>query len=255
MTITAKVFTKDKEHGFVPFEITKKTRIKDLEKVITKDIAGDEFRKIALVEDFMRMVFSTNIVIPVKICPDANIQSVFGFYDHVYMILLFERQALTFDLSQSYSLSESANLEAIKEIILNSGHYLGTYATPGISIDDLSEFVDRRKHLSAGSENLPEEIKIKARLKKKLEEFSFSKETPILDVAYEIFERFGLEREVYFYLFKGDIEKCILSMEFPPYAMVQGFSYVTLEETVALFKNDFSINYDGEEIIDLEVMR
>ena len=255
VTVIAKVFTKDEELGFVPFEITKKTRIKDLEKVITKDIAGDEFRKIALVEDFMRMVFSTNIVVPVKICSDANVQSVFGFYDHVYMVLLFERQPLTFDLSQGYGPSESADLEVIKERILNSGHYLGTYATPGISIDDLSEFVDRRKHLPVDVESLPEEIEIKARLKRKSEEFAFNKETPILDVAYEIFEGFGFDKEVYFYLFKGDIEKCVLSMEFPPYAMIQGFSYATLGEAVALFKNDFSINYDGEEIIDLEVMR
>ncbi len=255
VTITAKVFTKDEELGFVPFEISKKTRIKDLEKVITKDIAGDEFRKIALVEDFMRMVFSTNIVVPVKVCPDANVQSVFGFYDHLYMILLFERQPITFDLSQGYQSSETADLELIKERILNSGHYLGTYATPGISIDDLSEFVDRRKHLPVDVESLPEKINIKTMLKRESGEFAFSKETPILDVVYEIFEGFGLDKEVYFYIFKGDIEKCVLSMEFPPYAMVQGFSYATLGEVVALFKDDFSINYDGEEIIDLEVMR
>jgi len=252
MKVAAKVFTKDEELGFVPFEITKETRIKDLEKMITKDIAGDDFRRIALVEDFMRMVFSTNIVVPVKICPDANVQSVFGFYDHIYMILLFERISLTFDLSQNYNPSKSANLKVIKEKFLNSGHYLGTYATPGISIDDLSEFVNRKRHLPVDIEKQPEKICIRARLKRKLEEFTFSKEVSILDVAYEIFERLGLDKEVYFYLFKGDIEKCVLSMDFPPYAMVQGFSFATLGEVVALFKDDFSINYDGEEIIDLE---
>ncbi|MCD6449609.1 MAG: hypothetical protein J7L34_03785, partial [Thermotogaceae bacterium] len=105
------------------------------------------------------------------------------------------------------------------------------------------------------TENLPEEIKIKAILRRKSEEFSFNRENSFLNVAYRIFERFGLEKEVYFYLFKGDVEKCVLSMEFPPYAMIQGFSYITLGEVVALFKDDFSINYDGEEIINLEVMK
>ncbi len=255
MTAVAIAWSEGKEIGKFAVQIGKKMRLKELERDISKRFGGEEFRKITLIEDFMRMVFSSEITVPVKICKEANLLSLLNLHECIRVYFLFERREVHFDISNG-QLEEESGEKEIKEALLNSGHYLGTYAMPCyLSIEDQNDFVNRRKRLPVKTDGLGDEIRIKAYFKRKKLQTSFKKETNFLDVATAVFDGLNLNPDSYFRVFKGDRDACLLSVEFPPHSMVQGFSFINIGEMAALMGDDFSIDHEMERVVNLEVIR
>ena len=121
-------FSDDKSFGTIEYEAGKRDRIRDLEKFITKDVAGDEFRRIVLVEDFMRAVFSNPITVPLKICEGANLLASVEEHGRIRLNFLFERSPLVFRIGFDGK-EEKADVEEIKNRMYSSGHYVGMYPT------------------------------------------------------------------------------------------------------------------------------
>ncbi len=242
------VFSSDKNFGEFSYEANQKTKIRDIERFITKDLAGDEFRKITLIEDFMRTIFSNPLTIPLKICDEAKILPTLKEHGKIRMNFLFERSPLVFRISLEDPENGEADFEEIKNRMYSSGHYVGMYATPDIEMDDLTEFVNKRKRLLDISD-IPENVELSLRMKRNEIKKSYPKDTPFLDVALDTFREFGLEEDVFFRVYKGKKDECLLMMEYPPYSVFDGFSYVLLGEVVKAFKGEFIIDYDDEKEI------
>ena len=248
MKLFVEVFSEDKDFGMFSHEVNQKKKIRDLERFITKGIAGDEFRKIALIEDFMRSIFSNPLTIPLKICDEAKILAAIQEHEKLRMNFLFERSPLVFRVSLEDPKKEEANFEEIKKRMYSSGHYVGMYTTPDIDINNLTEFVNKRKRLLDISD-IPENIELSFRMKRKEFKKSYPKDIPFLDVALDAFREFGLEEDVFFRVYKGKKDECLLMMEYPSYAVFDGFSYTLLGEVLKAFKNEFIIDYDDEKEI------
>ena len=243
--------------GDYSFEVGKKTKLKEVERSVSRGFGGEEFRKITLIEDFMRMVFSSDLTVPVKICPEAGVLPSVNLHGCVRMYFLFERGEVHFDLRLG-SLEEEGEKEKIKEKIkerfLNSGHYLGTFFMPcSLTIEKQTDFVNRQSGLIDASD-IPDRIGIKAVMKRRKYSAEYDKKENFLNVFSDVVEGLEFDSDVYFRVFKGDRDKCLLSIEFPPHSVVKGFSSVSLGEVVKLFGKDFSIDYDMDRIVNVEVI-
>ena len=248
MKLFVEVFSKEEEFGVFPYEANQRKKIRDLERFITKDIAGDEFRRITLIEDFMRSIFSNPLTIPLKICDDTKILAAVQEHGKIRLNFLFEREPLVFRISFEDPKKEKADFEEIKKRMYSSGHYVGMYTTPDLDIDDLTEFVNKRKRLLDISD-IPESAELSFRMKRKEFKKTYPKDTPFLDVALDAFKEFGLEEDVFFRVYKGKKDECLLMMEYPPYAVFDGFSYTLLGEIMKAFKGELVIDYDDEKEI------
>ena len=248
MKLKVRVFTKDRDFGTFEYEAGKKDRVKDLERHISREIVGEDFRRITLVEDFMRAVFSSSLTIPLRICDEANLLAAVQEHGKVRLNYLFERSPVVFEVSTDGE-ERDFEMEELRQRMYSSGHYVGMYATPDVDMDDLTEFVNRRRRLPVDTSSVPEKVRLSARMGRKKVEAEFDRESPFYDVAVEIFRGLGLEEYAYFSVYKGEKSSCLLLMEYPPHSVVNGFSYTRLSEVVAAFKGEFTIDYDGEKDI------
>ncbi len=248
MKVFVEVFSEDRNFGMFQYDASQRKKIRDLERFITKDIAGDEFRRITLVEDFMRSIFSNPLTIPLKICDEAKILPALQENGKIRLNFLFERSPLVFRVSFENPEKEEADFEEIRRRMYSSGHYVGMYATPDIDISELTEFVNKRKRLIDTSD-VPENLFLVFRMKKKNSSKSYSRDSHFLDVVLDIFKSLGLEEDAFFKVFKGKKDECLLVMEYPPYAVFDGFSYTLLGEVVKAFKGEFILDYNDEKEI------
>ncbi len=241
-------FSEEKESfGCFEYDAPRKTKLEDIEKYISKFVGGETFRRITLVEDFMRAVFSSEYTIPLRICPEANMIQLLKYYDCIRLNYLFERGTVTFQIDK-IGCSTELDKDKIKDIFYSLGHYLGVNALPcEIPYQSVNDFLNKKNSLIDVAD-VPESLKIKVTHKMKSFKSTFEKTTNFADFVNGIFEKLGMKNENLYRIVKGSIKNCLLILEFPGYSIQKGFSTMILGEVCKIFKNEFIIHVDDEKI-------
>ena len=142
MRIRARVLKSGEDLGFIEIDL-EGIRIGDLLKTVSRDIGGEDFRRIMLYEDFTRSVFLSGPEIPLRIPEESLIEDVLDWFGKFYMTFLFNRARLVFIFGED----SHEKAEGLEEVFMGSGNYNGVFITPA-PYDEVIEFSMRRKRLS-----------------------------------------------------------------------------------------------------------
>ena len=140
MNLSACVIKDDEVVGRL--EIPQLERVKDLVKYLSKDVAGEEFRKIMLLEDFTRSVFSSGETVVLSVNEMAFLDDVLDWFGSLNVVFRFSRGSIAFSLN-----SKECGGEFDPDLFMRLGNYTGYHVIP-FRFDEVVEFSRGEKRLS-----------------------------------------------------------------------------------------------------------
>ncbi len=126
MLVNASVSIDGEILGGLRLDLKRKTEIGDLVKRVSRDVVGEGFRRIMLIEDFTRSVFSSDTGSILRVSERAQVDGVLEWFGRFYMTFLFQRRKIVFTFGEE----AEGDLGNLEEIFLGSGGYMGYEITP-----------------------------------------------------------------------------------------------------------------------------